>query len=321
MQSVFLIMLTTRQMLYFEALAETGHFGRAAERVHVSQPALSAQIAEMERNLGFALLERRTGGALVTPRGAEVLQRVRGILQELRLIEREARIEAGFFNGVIRLGIIPTIAPYLLPNLVPALRSAHPALRLEIKETTTAQLVSALTANEIDAFIAAAPTDGPGLSAMPLFSDRFFVASASNEQDILFSSAQGGFPVERLLLLEEGHCLRNQALDVCGYGPGRRLVNYGATSLTTLLQMVEHGMGITLVPEIALDAECRHRDLSIAPFGDPAPSRQITLFYPSRAASIEDHSELASIIGQCAQPLLSGSPIQSQDVKQKHPAD
>ena len=300
-------MLTTRQMLYFEALAETGHFGRAAERAHVSQPALSAQIAEMERNLGFSLVERRVGGALVTPRGAEVLQRVRSVLQELRLIERESRAEAGFFNGVLRLGIIPTIAPYLLPSLVPALRAAHPALRLEIKETTTAQLVAALLENEIDAFIAAAPIDGPGLSAKSLFSDRFFVASASNEQDILASSEHGGFPVERLLLLEEGHCLRNQALDVCGYGPGRRLVNYGATSLTTLLQMVEHGMGITLVPEIALDAECRHRDIHIAPFGDPAPARQITLFYPSKTSNIEDHAELASIAIRSAQPLLSGS--------------
>jgi LysR family transcriptional regulator, hydrogen peroxide-inducible genes activator len=321
MQSVFPIMLTTRQMLYFEALAEAGHFGRAAERVHVSQPALSAQIAEMERNLGFALVERRVSGAVVTPRGREVLQRVRSILRELRLIAREARIEAGFFNGVLRLGIIPTIAPYLLPNLVPALRTAHAALRLEIKETTTAQLVAALMANEIDAFIAAAPIDEPGLFTKPLFNDRFFVASASDEQDVLFSSAQGGFPVERLLLLEEGHCLRNQALEVCGYGPGRRLVNYGATSLTTLLQMVEHGMGITLVPEIALEAECRHRNLSIIPFGNPAPSRQITLFYPLRAANIEDHSELASIASQCAQPLLSGSSIQSQGVKQKHPAE
>jgi LysR family transcriptional regulator, hydrogen peroxide-inducible genes activator len=313
-------MLSTRQMLYFEALAETGHFGRAAGRARVSQPALSAQIAEMERSLGFLLVERRTGGAVVTPRGAQVLQRVRSVLQELRLIDREARIETGFFNGVLRLGIIPTIAPYLLPNLVPALRSAHAALWLEIKETTTAQLVAALAANEIDAFIAAAPIDGPGLSAKALFNDRFFVASASNEQDILFSSAQGGFPVERLLLLEEGHCLRSQALDVCGYGPGRRLVNYGATSLTTLLQMVEHGMGITLVPEIALEAECRHRDLGIAPFGDPAPSRQITLFYPLRAANVQDHSELALIICQSAQPLLSGSVKLPQDLKQKHPA-
>ena len=257
--------------------------------------------------LALRIIERRVGGALVTPRGVEVLRRVRGILQELRLIEREARAEAGFFNGVLRIGIIPTIAPYLLPNLVPALRAAHPALRLEIKETTTAQLVAALLANEIDAFIAAAPIDAPGLFAKPLFNDRFFVASASNERDILASPEHGGFPVERLLLLEEGHCLRNQALDVCGYGPGRRLVNYGATSLTTLLQMVEHGMGITLVPEIALEAECRHRDLSIAPFGDPAPSRQITLFYPSRTANVEDQSELADIAILSAQPLLSGS--------------
>ena len=311
-------MLTTRQMLYFEALAETGHFGRAAERAHVSQPALSAQIAEMERSLGFAIVERRVGGAVVTPRGAEVLDRVRGILRDLRQIESDARLEAGFFNGVLRLGIIPTIAPYLLPNLVPALRAAHPALRLEIKETTTAQLTAALAANEVDAFIAAAPIDGPGIHAMPLFEDRFFVASASNERDILASSSHGGFPVERLLLLEEGHCLRNQALDVCGYGPGRRLVNYGATSLTTLLQMVEHGMGITLVPEIALHAECRHRDIRITPFGDPAPARQITLFYSSRAANAADLAELAKLVSGSGTPLLAKP---ARESRQKRPAE
>ncbi len=297
-------MLSTRQMIYFEALAESGHFGRAAERVHVSQPALSAQIAEMERDLGFSVIERRVGGAILTARGAGVLRRVRGILHELRLIEKEARSSAGLYNGVLRLGVIPTIAPYLLPLLVPALRKAHPTLRLEIKETTTSQLVGALNGNEIDAFIAAAPIEEAGHSAKFLFNDRFFVASASNDEDVLFT-AQGGFPVERLLLLEEGHCLRNQALDVCGIRPGRRLVNFGATSLTTLLQMVEHGMGITLVPEIAIDAECRHRDLKIMPVGDPTPIRQIMLFYPTRAANIEDHAVLADIARQSAKPLLA----------------
>ena len=206
-------MLTTRQMLYFEALAETGHFGRAAEKVHVSQPALSAQIAEMERELGFAVVERRTSGTVLTSGGTDILERIRTILQELRRIERDAR-SGGLFNGALRVGVIPTIAPYLLPQLVPAIRAAHPQLRLEVREATTAQLVAALSANELDAFIAAAPIDAPGLSSIPMFEDRFFVASASNEQDVLVSPEHGGFPVERLLLLEEGHCLRDQALEV-----------------------------------------------------------------------------------------------------------
>ena len=292
-------MLTTRQMLYFEALAETGHFGRAAEKVHVSQPALSAQIAEMERELGFAVVERRTSGTVLTSGGTDILERIRTILQELRRIERDAR-SGGLFNGVLRVGVIPTIAPYLLPQLVPAIRAAHPQLRLEVREATTAQLVAALSANELDAFIAAAPIDAPGLSSIPMFEDRFFVASASNEQDVLVSPEHGGFPVERLLLLEEGHCLRDQALEVCGMRPGRRLVNYGATSLTTLLQMVEHGMGLTLVPEIALEAECRNRNLTVVPFGDPAPSRSITLFFSSRTADEADQATLASIVRQAA---------------------
>jgi LysR family hydrogen peroxide-inducible transcriptional activator len=133
-----------------------------------------------------------------------------------------------------------------------------------------------------------------------LFVDRFYIASASNERDVLVSPEHRGFPVERLLLLEEGHCLRDQALEVCGMRPGRRLVNFGATSLTTLLQMVEHGMGLTLVPEIALDAECRNRDLKVVPFGDPAPSRRIMLYFSSHAANNADHRALADIVRQAA---------------------
>ena len=290
-------MLTTRQMLYFEALADTGHFGRAAERVHVSQPALSAQIAEIERELGFTLVERRPGGAVLTSRGADLLDRIRPLLQELRQIDREAHSN-GLFNGTLRLGMIPTIAPYLLPKLVPALRLAQPDVRLEVREATTAQLVAAQASNELDSFIAAAPIESSGLASIHLFEDRFFVATASNERDVLVSPDHGGFPVERLLLLEEGHCLRDQALEVCGLRRGRRLVNFGATSLTTLLQMVEHGMGLTLVPEIAVEAECGNRNLKVVSFGDPAPSRTIKLFHSSRSANEADHASLATIIRQ-----------------------
>lgn len=296
-------MLTTRQMLYFEALADTGHFGRAAERVHVSQPALSAQIAEMEHDLGFAVVERRPSGAVLTPRGVDVLTRVHGVLRSLRDLERLAA-SGGFFNGSLRLGIIPTVAPYLLPLLVPALRKNYPSLRLEVREATTAQLTAALSMNELDCFIAALPIDESGLAALPLFDDRFFIASASNDRDVLSSPDHGGIPVERLLLLEEGHCLRDQALDVCGLKPGRRLVNYGATSLTTLLQMVEHGMGLTLVPEIAVDAECRSRDLTITPFGDPVPKRAIALFHSSRAANRPEFEALAMLAADTATRLL-----------------
>ncbi len=299
-------MLTTRQMLYFEALADTGHFGRAAERVHVSQPALSVQIAEIERGLGYRVMERRASGAVLTRRGETLLARVRAVLEQLRAIDRDAALEPGFFDGTLRLGIIPTIAPYLLPLLVPEIRRVHGQLQLEIKETTTAQLVFAIKANEIDAFVAAAPIDEAGLAGEALFEDRFFVASSANERDVLSSSYEDGFPVERLLLLEEGHCLRDQALDVCGLRPGRRLVNFGATSMTTLLQMVEHGMGLTLVPEIAIEAEVRHRKLAIAPFGDPAPARMVTLFSPAHAANLADHSELADIVRRAALKLIKG---------------
>ena len=270
-------MLTTRQMQYFEALAETGHFGRAAERVHVSQPALSAQIAELERDLGFAVGERRPAGAVLTSRGAEVLERIRAILQELRAIDRDARTNSLF---------------KALCGLASSRRLHRTCCRNSFRPSAMHSRTCVWTCakrprhnwsprsppNEVDAFIAAAPIEAPGLKSAALFEDRFHVASASNERDVLVSPDLGGFPVERLLLLEEGHCLRDQALEVCGLRSGRRLVNYGATSLTTLLQMVEHGMGITLVPQIAIETECRNRRLNIVPFGNPAPSRKVMLF-------------------------------------------
>lgn len=298
-------MLTTRQMLYFEALSETGHFGRAAERVHVSQPALSVQIAEVERDLGYPVVERRSSGAVLTRRGEVLLGRIRAVLDELRAIEREAKAGVGFFGGTLRLGIIPTIAPYLLPVLVPEIRKEHPELHLEVKETTTAQLVDALQSNELDAFVAAAPIEESGVMAEHLFEDRFFVASSTNDTDVLSSTIETGFPVERLLLLEEGHCLRDQALDVCGIRSGRRLVDYGATSMTTLLQMVEHGMGFTLVPEIAVEAEVRHRELAIAPFGSPAPSRDVALFWRSSTNASTDQAKLAATVVRVAKNLLA----------------
>ncbi len=298
-------MLTTRQMLYFEALAETRHFGRAAQRVHVSQPALSVQIAEIERQLGYSVFDRKSGGGTLTRRGETLLHHVKSALESLRTIERETRIDAGFFDGVLRLGIIPTIAPYLLPILVPAIRHSHPELQLEIKETTTAQLVEAIRARELDTFIAAAPIDEADLACEHLFEDRFFIAGATEEREVLTSASQGDFPAERILLLEEGHCLRDQALDVCGLTPGRRLVNYSATSMTTLLQMVEHGMGLTLVPEMAIEAEIKHRKLAIAPFGDPAPSRAVSLFSPKHAINTADHGELAEIVRRVANEITS----------------
>lgn len=227
-------MLTLRQMRYFEALASARHFGKAAELVHVSQPALSAQIMEMENHLGVKLVERSRSGVFLTRKGEEVLTRTRAILAEVDMLEQSARASSGTLEGRIRIGVIPTLAPYLVPRLVPHLRRVYPAIEIELKESVTSRLVADLGEGLLDAVVAALPIETDGLSTKPLFSDRFFMAMADDERNILMSPlTEDQVDVEQLLLLEEGHCLRDQALAVCSTAGKRRLVSFGATSMTT----------------------------------------------------------------------------------------
>ncbi|MGE7370879.1 LysR substrate-binding domain-containing protein [Neorhizobium sp. NPDC001467] len=290
-------MLTLRQMRYFEALATTRHFGRAAAMVNVSQPALSAQIMEMEEHLGALLVERHRSGALLTPRGEAVLQHVRRILRDVAGLEEFTREGGGVLQGLTRIGIIPTVAPYLVPALVPHLRKHHPQVEIELREAVTDRLIADLVEGRIDAVIAALPIDGEGLESRPLLSDRFFMAMARNDRDVLTSPlTETQVDAERLLLLEEGHCLRDQALAVCGTAGRRSLVNFGATSMTTLLQMVSHDMGMTLIPEMAIATEAARTDLRIVPFAEPAPSRQIGLVWRRSSGRGQDMEALAAAI-------------------------
>ncbi|NTJ41422.1 LysR family transcriptional regulator [Agrobacterium larrymoorei] len=294
-------MITLRQMRYFDALARTQHFGRAAAEANISQPALSVQIMEMEEHLNVKLVERGRGGITITPKGEEVLRHARAILLEVERLEETARKSGRALEGLVRIGIIPTIAPYLVPQLVPHLRSQHPLIEIELKEAVTDRLVSDLIARKLDAVIAAIPVDGEGLEACHLFTDRFFMATARNDDDILISPVdEGQVDMDRLLLLEEGHCLRDQALAVCGTAGKRSLVNYGATSMTTLLQMVSHDMGMTLIPEIAISTETTRNNLRIVPFADPAPAREIGLVWRKSSARKADIEALAQAIANCA---------------------
>ncbi|EPE99814.1 LysR family transcriptional regulator [Rhizobium grahamii CCGE 502] len=272
-----LIMLTLRQMRYFDALATTRHFGRAAEMVHISQPALSTQIMEMEEYLGAKLVERTRQSTILTPKGEEVLHYVRAILHQVDLLEQTARKGGGTLEGLIRIGIIPTIAPYLVPQFVPHLRKAYPSVEVELREAVTDRLMADLLTGKLDAVIAALPLDIEGIQTRPLFTDRFFMAVADNGEAVLTSPlTEHEVNVDRLLLLEEGHCLRDQALAVCSAGK-RSLVNFGATSMATLLQMVSHDMGMTLIPEMAIPTETSRNSIRIVPFTDPQPSREIGL--------------------------------------------
>lgn len=301
-------MLTLKQMHYFDALARTLHFGRAAEAVSVSQPALSAQIAEMETRLNCRLFERARGPVVLSEAGRRLLPGVRRILEEVRALEEQFQQERGVLVGTLRVGMIPTIAPYLLPSLVPFLSADYPKLNFQVREAITETLVALLMAGELDAIVAAHPIDGDGLAHRTLFRDRFFMAASINDRDVLTSPLnQNKVALDRLLLLEEGHCLRDQALAVCKGAQQKRLVSFGATSLPTLLQMVSHGMGQTLLPEIAIHAEAnRHGDIQIVPFMPPEPSRDIALFWRKASERHADHEAFANAIATVAQGLLTG---------------
>jgi len=299
-------MLTIRQMRYFDALATARHFGRAAEMVSISQPALSAQIAEMERHFQARLVERNRNGALLTPSGEALLPDIRAILQSIDALEERARRVSGVLEGRLRLGIIPTVAPYLVPRLIPMLRQRYQKLDVELRELMTPACIDDVKHGRLDCAITALPQNDESLRSLHLFEDRFLIASAADENTVLVSPmAEAQVDMDRLLLLEEGHCMRDQALAVCGTSAGRRVANYGATSMATLLQMVSHGMGITLIPQIAVKDERTRNRMRIVPFTEPQPSRQIGLIWRNRSGRDNDHTALAAVISDAAAPLLA----------------
>jgi LysR family transcriptional regulator, hydrogen peroxide-inducible genes activator len=300
-------MITIRQMRYFEALASTRHFGKAANLANVSQPALSSQIQELEATLGVKLVERSRSGTFLTSEGEALLPEIQTILSNIDQLQNRARTGRSILEGRLRLGIIPTVAPYLVPRLIPLLRADYPELNLELREAMTAQCIEELQAGRLDCALVALPVDAASLERMPIFRDRFLVASADNERDILISPlTEEQVDVERLLLLEEGHCLRDQALAICGTAAGRQVANFGATSMATLLQMVSHGMGITLIPEIAVADEATRNRMRIVPMAEPQPYREIGLVWRrGNNARRRDFEALSQVIGTAAELLLA----------------
>jgi LysR family transcriptional regulator, hydrogen peroxide-inducible genes activator len=206
-------------------------------------------------------------------------------------------------EGSFRLGIIPTVAPYLLPRILPEIRARFPKLQLELREAVTTTLIEETAARRLDGFVAAEPLDAPGLVTEDLISDRFFLAVPADDPAFAAPPVPPESPaLERLMLLEEGHCMREQALAVCGSVKPVAMASYGATSLTTLLQMVAHGMGVTLVPEMAADAASAMRDLKIVPFAEPMPERRICLAWRKNNARQEECLALAAVIRELSGP-------------------
>jgi LysR family hydrogen peroxide-inducible transcriptional activator len=272
-------MITLRQLRYFHALAASGHFGRAADASGISQPALSMQLRELEKTLGGALVERGPDGASLTELGRDVEQRATHVLAAVRDLEDLARARSGPLAGPLRLGIIPSVAPFLLPRLLTRAAQEHPALQLIVRETITAQLVEELADGSLDAIVASLPLDAGDFEEVPAFDDTFLLAAPAGSPHARRSPAlTETIAAEELLLLEDGHCLRDQALAVCHRIDPRRLRSFGATSIATVLQLVAAGQGITLLPQMAADAGISADPrLALVRFAAPEPHRTVGL--------------------------------------------
>ncbi|WP_262271116.1 hydrogen peroxide-inducible genes activator [Microvirga yunnanensis] len=303
-------MVTLRQLRYFEALSRTRHFGLAADQCAVTQPALSMQIKELERELGVELVERRGSAIAVTPAGQEIAARAEVILNQVRELSDFARQHQGVLTGALRLGIIPSIAPYLLPAILTEMSRQYPALDLQIRETQTGALVEELMRGDLDAALLALPIQQPQVETMALFDDRFLIAVQSQAaQGWATGDLRTRIGQERLLLLEEGHCLRDQALQFCHIANMQARKALGAASLTTIMQMVAAGHGITLLPELCAQAEVDRQRVALIEFPEDAPMRTVGLAWRRTSTRKNDFIALGHLIRSLKQPKAdSGRP-------------
>jgi LysR family hydrogen peroxide-inducible transcriptional activator len=295
-------MVSLRQLRYLESLAETRHFGHAAEACAVSQPALSMQIKELEDELSVSLVERRKSGIELTEQGEEIARRARGILASVRDLLDYARHQDGILTGVLKLGAIPSIAPYLLPAALPELQRRFPALNLQLRETVTSNLVHELVSGELDLILIALPIEDPELETLFLFDDPFILATKATKRNRRLRHASADMlSHDRLLLLEEGHCLRDQALSFCHMVTPEARESFGASSLATIVQMVANGYGITLLPAMAIASEVHAGgDIRLLRFLAPAPKREIGLAWRKTSPRKSEFIQFAELLRDVA---------------------
>lgn len=292
--------VTLKQLRYLDAIARHLHFGRAADACCVTQPALSMQILELERALGVLLVERARSGVRLTAEGEAVARRASRILTEADDLAAYCALSHGLLSGRLRLGLIPTIAPYLLPAFLALARTDYPHLDLHVRETQTRSLLSELEDGKLDVAVLALPAEGSDLVTVPLFSDRFLLAVPPSYPIPRNVRATREMIVqERLLLLEEGHCLRDQAIAYCDLRPVAGINTLGISTLSTVAGMVEAGQGITLLPEICLKVETAGREITIVPFADPEPIRTIGLVWRATSPRLADFTELGRLLKRC----------------------
>ncbi|NDE01269.1 MAG: LysR family transcriptional regulator [Gammaproteobacteria bacterium] len=266
-----------KDLRYLVAVADTGHFGKAAARCFVSQPTLSAQLKKLEDYLGVPLIERQPRHALLTPAGTDIVRRARLIVEATDEVVDIARTHRDPLAGRLRVAFLPTIGPYLLPSIAPPLRKALPRLDLLLYEHQTEPMLQRLRAGDIDMGILALPVEMEGLTSVALYDEPFVVATPARhplaaKKHLRIEDLRGA----TLLLLEDGHCLRDQALDVCNRIDVEERQDFRATSIETLRQMVASGAGVTLLPELATRGIHAHtRGVAVRPFVKPAPTRTI----------------------------------------------
>jgi LysR family hydrogen peroxide-inducible transcriptional activator len=292
--------ITLKQMRYFEALARHGHFGRAADTCAVSQPALSVQIKELESTLGMALFERTARQVRLTPFGSDFALRVRDILRGVDELGNLARAAGPGQLQRLRLGIIPTIAPYLLPRIVGNLTQMYPDLEIHVRETLTPKLIQEVAEGRLDTAIVALPVSEPAFTEVALFKEDFVLVRPADDADKPVPTSEM-LREMRLLLLEEGHCFRDQALSFCNLRSSLPREGLEGSSLSTLVQMVGVGIGVTLIPDMAVGIETRAANVSIARFRAPTPSRTIGMIWRRT-------NPLADRLGQVSQAVQRSAP-------------
>lgn len=272
--------MNIRDLEYLVALAEHKHFRRAADFCHVSQPTLSGQIRKLEDELGVMLLERTSRKVLFTQQGLLLVEQARTVLREVKVLQEMASLQGESMSGPLHIGLIPTIGPYLLPHIIPELHSLYPKLEMYLHEAQTQQLLAQLDSGKLDCAILARVKETANFIDVPLFNEPMKLAVYENHpwshrQDIGFSELVG----EKLLMLEDGHCLRDQALGFCFQAGAKEDTHFRATSLETLRNMVAAGSGITLLPDLSVPNETRRDGVCYLNCSDPEPQRTVILVY------------------------------------------
>lgn len=307
-----MINMTLKQFRYVDALARQGHFGRAADVSAVTQPALSMQIRDLEASLGTALFERRPREVRLTEFGETFVDRARAILRAVEELEDLARAAGERLSGRLRIGVIPTIAPYFLPRVIAALSRHYPELDLQLRETTTAKLLQEIADGRLDTAIVALPVSEPSLVEVPLFSEDFVLVRHRDE---------AGKPVPsremlremRLLLLEEGHCFRDQALSFCDMAGARPKELLDGSSLATLVQMVGAGIGVTLIPDMAVAVETGSAPVAVARFAWPQPSRSVGMVWRKTSPLTRQLQEISEVVRACGRAAPSAGVSRGSD--------